>query len=61
MKKINKPTPAKWSKVSAACIALATFIAGYGLTAQNQIVGFIGLGIGCIGIVIPFVTGEDVK
>jgi len=61
MKKINQSTPAKASQVAAACTALAMFIGGYGLTAQNTVVGYIGLGFGCIGVLIPFLFGEDKK
>ncbi|HLP06072.1 MAG TPA: hypothetical protein VK152_11655 [Paludibacter sp.] len=58
-KKINQDTPAGWSKVSAACMALSTFIAGYTLTAQSIAVGFVGLGLGFLGTIIPFVTSTE--
>ena len=61
MAKINQSTPAKASQVAAACTALAMFIGGYGLTAQNPVIGCIGLGLGCIGVLIPFIFGEDKK
>ena len=61
MRKINQSTPAKASQVAAACTALAMFIGGYGLTAQNATVGFVGLGLGCIGVIIPFIFGETSK
>ena len=61
MKKINQPTPAKASQVAAACTALAMFIGGYGLTAQNAVIGYIGLGLGCTGVIIPFIFGETTK
>lgn len=46
---INQPTPAKWVKIGSALIAISTFIGGYSLTAQNTIVGYIGLSLGTIG------------
>ena len=49
---IHKPTPAQWTKFGLACVSVATFIGGYGLTADNKIVGFIGLGIGIVGTFI---------
>ena len=51
-KHINHPTSPTMTKIGASCVALATFIAGYGLTSQNQIVGFVGLGIGAVGTII---------
>jgi hypothetical protein len=45
----NKPTPAKWAKLGMAILSVSTFIAGYGVTADNDIVAFIGLGCGIIG------------
>ena len=46
---IHKPTPANWSKFGLACVSASAFIGGYGLTAGNAIVGYIGLGIGFVG------------
>lgn len=49
---INKPTSAKWGKIGASLVSVSAFIAGYGLTMNNQIVGFTGLAIGVIGTII---------
>jgi len=51
-KNIHQPTSAIMTKIGLACVSGATFIAGYGLTSQNQIVGFCGLAIGFIGSVL---------
>lgn len=58
LKHANLPTPAKWSKIGAACVAVSAFIAGYGLTINDKVVGFIGLGIGCAGTFISILTKE---
>ena len=52
LKNIHKPTPAKWSKIGMTCVAVSAFISGYGLTAGNETVGYIGLAIGVIGTAI---------
>lgn len=49
---INKPTAPKWGKIGAALVSVSAFIATYGLTTNNQIVGFVGLSIGVIGTFI---------
>lgn len=49
---INKPTSPRLGKIGAALVSVSAFIAGYGLTSGNQIVGFIGLGIGVIGTLV---------
>ena len=53
----NLPTPAKWSKIGMSCVGISTFIGGYGLTSNNSIVGYIGLGIGIVGTLIANLTG----
>lgn len=49
IKNIQDPTPAKWSKFGLACVSVAVFISGYGLTSGDKLVGYIGLGIGALG------------
>lgn len=46
---INQPTSPKWVKIGSTLLAISTFVGGYSLTAQNAIVGYIGLGLGVIG------------
>jgi hypothetical protein len=46
---LNKPTPAKWAKIGLALLSVSTFIAGYGVTANNDIVAYTGLAFGIIG------------
>lgn len=58
IKNVNTPTPAKWVKVGAVLTSTSAFIAGYGLTMDNQVVGFIGLGIGVAGTIITTLMGE---
>lgn len=55
---INKPTPAKWSKIGLACVAISAFIASYGLTADNNVVGYVGLAIGVVGTLIANLTSN---
>lgn len=58
IKNVNSPTPAKWVKVGAVLASTSAFIAGYGLTMDNPVVGFIGLGIGVAGTIITTLMGE---
>jgi len=46
---LNKPTPARMAKLGMTILSVSTFIAGYGITANNDIVGYIGLACGIIG------------
>lgn len=48
-KNLKKSTPAKFVKIGVALVSVSAFIAGYGLTQGNEIVGYIGLGLGVIG------------
>ena len=52
IKNINNPTSAKWSKFGMALVSVSATIAGYGLTQNVQIVGFIGLGCAVVGTFI---------
>ena len=56
---IHKPTPAKWSKFGLACVSVSTFIAGYGLTSGNALVGYIGLGVGCLGTLVAILSKPE--
>lgn len=58
LKNVNVPTPAKWVKVGAALTSASAFIAGYGLTMENQFIGFFGLIVGVIGTVITTLMGD---
>jgi hypothetical protein len=58
LKNVNAPTPAKWVKVGASLTSASAFIAGYGLTMEDQFVGFFGLGIGVVGTVITTLMGD---
>ena len=59
LKNVNKPTPAKWSKFGLACVSVATFISGYGLTTGKDLVGYIGLGIGVVGTFVSTLFSES--
>lgn len=54
----NKPTPAKMAKLGMAILSVSTFIAGYGITKDNDIVSFIGLGCGVVGTFITNLFAE---
>lgn len=56
---INKATPAKWSKFGAACVGVSAMIATYGLTMEDKIVGYIGLGIGVLGTFLSILYKEE--
>ena len=56
---VNRPTPAKWSKFGASCVAVSIFISGYGLTSGNAIVGYVGLGIGGLGTFLSTMFAEN--
>lgn len=58
IKNVNTPTPAKWVKVGAVLTSTSAFIAGYGLTMENQFIGFFGLSVGVVGTVITTLMGE---
>jgi len=59
MKNINKKAPVWATKLAAACVTAGSTIAGYGLTASNSIVGYIGLSLAVSGAVLPiFLNGE---
>jgi hypothetical protein len=55
---LDLPTPAKWSKLGLAIQSVSTFIAGYGLTSGNEVVGYIGLGCGILGTFLVTLTAE---
>lgn len=59
LKNLNKATPAKWSKLGNACVAASAMIAGYGLTMDDKIVGYIGLGIGVFGSFLSNLFAEE--
>ena len=64
MKKIsisnhNKPAPVWATKLATACTTAGATIAGYGLTQNDPIVGYVGLGLAVMGSVLPvFLKGE---
>lgn len=58
IKNVNTPTPAKWVKVGAVLTSTSAFIAGYGLTMENQFIGFFGLSVGVVGTVITTLMGD---
>jgi hypothetical protein len=58
MKKIQQPTPAKWSQLAAACTATGTMIEGTAYGTQNIYVFALGLLFLITGTFIPFFKGE---
>lgn len=59
IKNIKSATPARWSQFGAACVGVSTMIAGYGLTMDDKVVGYIGLGIGVVGTFISIMFKEE--
>lgn len=58
-KNINKPTPAKWAKIGMALVAASSAIAGYGLTAGDRIIGYIGVGLSVLGSFISNLFSDE--
>ena len=56
--KINKPTPARWSKLAVACTTTGTMILGTAFASQNIALCIAGLVFNAAGIFIPFFKGE---
>lgn len=56
---LNKSTPAKWAKLGSAFVAVSAMIAGYGLTMDDKIVGYIGLGLGVVGTFFVNLFSDD--
>ena len=56
--KINKPTPAKWSKLASGCNTFGTIILGTAFASQNIALCIAGLVFNAAGIFIPFFKGE---
>lgn len=44
-----KPTPKKWRKIGDSCLAISSFITGYGILGDNQWLALSGLLFGVIG------------
>lgn len=44
-----KPTPTKWRKVGDSCLAISSFITGYGILGDQQWLALSGLLFGVIG------------
>jgi len=55
---VNKSTPAKWAKLGMAILSVSSFITGYGITAGNDTVGYIGLGCGIAGTFLTNLFAE---
>lgn len=58
MKNLNKPTPAKWAKLGMAFLSVSSFISGYGVAVNNDIVAYIGLATGILGTFITNLFAE---
>lgn len=59
-KRINQPTPARWSKLASACNATGTMILGTAFASQSLYLCIVGLIFNIAGIFIPFFK-EDTK
>ena len=53
IKNANKPAPVWATKLAASCATAGATIAGYGLTQEDKIVGYMGLGLAVLGSVLP--------
>lgn len=58
VKNLTKSTPSKWVRIGLVFTAVSTAISGYGLTADDKIVSYIGLGCLVVGTVISNGFGE---
>ena len=58
IKNIKNDTPATYAFVGTLFTAWGSTIAGYGLTASNAIVGFIGLGCALIGVTLTIFSNK---
>ena len=52
IKNIQQPTPAKWSNLGVALSATSSFIAASAFATQHELIGYIGIGLGVVGIFI---------
>jgi hypothetical protein len=55
---IHKPSPAKFVKLGTAFIAVGSAIGGYSLTANNPVVGYVGLGFVAAGTFLTAFLAE---
>lgn len=59
VKNLTKSTPSKWVKVGLIFTAVSTAISGYGLTADDKMISYVGLGCLVVGTVISNMFGEQ--
>lgn len=59
VKNLIKSTPSKWVKVGLIFTAVSTAISGYGLTADDKMISYVGLGCLVVGTVISNMFGEQ--
>lgn len=58
IKNLKKDTPATYAFAGTLFTAWGSTIAGYGLTASNAVVGFIGLGCALIGVTLTIFSNK---
>ena len=58
LKNIKQDTPATYAFAGTLFTAWGSTIAGYGLTASNAIVGFIGLACALIGVTLTIFSNK---
>lgn len=57
--KYHRPTPKKWRLLGDSLLAVSTMITGAAITADNDIVAYIALGVGAFGKFLTNFFAED--
>ena len=55
---VKKDTPANFAFIGTVFTTIGSTIGSYGLTASNEIVGFIGLGCAVLGVILTLFANK---